>query len=124
MNCKKGYRPALVVFHQAKCRALCEDMRHLSKNESSIFVCYVVQSSGAGLFEVFSIDFAGLFPMPYIGGPGYLIVFVVHLTSWPTVRATLDKTADTVLGFMQEEVLHSCGPPRIKVSDNASCFTA
>lgn len=77
-----------------------------------------------GLFEGFSIDFAWPFPMPYIGRPEYLLVCVEHLTNWPTVRATPDEMAGTVFGFRHKEALHSYGPPRMKVNDKASCFTA
>lgn len=78
----------------------------------------------AGLFDVFSIDFAGPFPVPYVGGPKYLLVCVEHLTGWPVVRATKDATSKTVMDFVEKNIVHSFGPPKTVVIDNASCFTA
>lgn len=78
----------------------------------------------AGLFEVLSIDFAGPFPIPHPGWSRCLFVCTKPLTKWPTVRASPDVTADNVIRFMEEEVLHFCGSSRIAVSDNPTCFTA
>ena len=76
-----------------------------------------------GLFDTFSLDFAG----PLIPGPGgerYLLIAVEHLTSWPIAIATVSDTADVVHDFVKEHILHPFGSPRVFVSDNAKCFTA
>lgn len=77
-----------------------------------------------GLFKVFSIDFTGPFPVPYSGSPRFLLVLVEHLTDWRILRVTKNATAHTVLNFMEEEVLHTCGLPRVVVGDNSGCITA
>ena len=76
-----------------------------------------------GLFTAFSVDFAG--PLPKTrSGEQYLLVGVEHLTGWPIARKTKDATDDTVNKFVQEEIIHSFGPPGVIISDNALCFTA
>ena len=76
-----------------------------------------------GLFDTFSIDFAGPLPVGP-GGEKYALVAVEHLTSWPMVLATTTDTADTVLKFIAEQIVHPFGPPGTIISDNARCFTA
>lgn len=76
-----------------------------------------------GLFEVFSMDFAGPFLRPYNGGPQYLFVCVERLTGWPVVRAKTHATAKTVIEFTKGDIIHSFGPPNTIVTENAGCFT-
>lgn len=38
-------------------------------------------------------------------------------------KAYLYSTSDTVIYFMKTEVLYQFWPPRIIISDNATCFT-
>lgn len=40
------------------------------------------------------------------------------------MRATVDSTAKTIIEFVKKEIIHSFGPPKVIVSDNAGCFTA
>ena len=76
-----------------------------------------------GLFDTFSIDFAGpLVPGPQ--GERYLLIAVEHLSGWPMARATTSDTADVVRSFVTEEILLPFGPPGVFVSDNAKAFTA
>ena len=76
-----------------------------------------------GLFQTFSIDFAG--PLPRTAkGNRFLLIAVEHLTGWPIARATAASTADVVLNFVKDEIIYSFGPPTTIVSDNAGCFTA
>lgn len=77
-----------------------------------------------GLFDVFYIDFSGPFPRHCEGGPRYLLICVEHLTGWPILKPTWDATSKTVRGFMEKEVIHPFGAPKVVVSDNAGCFTA
>lgn len=76
-----------------------------------------------GLFETFSIDFAGP-PIASRGGKRFVIIAVEHLTGWPIAWATESSTADTVINFVHEEIVLPFGPPRRIVSDNANAFTA
>ena len=75
------------------------------------------------LFDTYSVDFAG--PLPRTPtGEKYILVAVEHLTGWPIARATATSTAEEVLKFVKEEIIHCFGLPRVVVSDNATCFTA
>lgn len=77
----------------------------------------------SSLFETFSIDFAG--PLPKTkNGKQYILIAVEHLTGWPLAWATETATAAEVVKFVKEEIIHSFGPPRTIVSDNATCFSA
>ena len=76
-----------------------------------------------GLFDSFSIDFAG----PLVAGPGgerYLLVAVEHLSGWPMARATPSNTADVIETFVKEEILRLFRPPGTIVSDNSKALTA
>lgn len=77
----------------------------------------------SSLFDVFSIDFAGPLPTTEKGNC-YVLIAVEHLTGWHIARPTKDATADSVIDFVAREMIHSFGPPRYVVSDNANCFTA
>ncbi len=71
-----------------------------------------------GLFTDFSVDFVG--PLPRTrSGEQYLLVGVEHPTDWPIVRKTKDATADAVIKFVKEEIIHCFGPPGVIISDNA-----
>ena len=75
------------------------------------------------LFDVFSIDFAG--PLPTSRSRNkYMLVCVEHLTGWPIVESTASSTAAVVIDFVRKHILEPYGPPRVIVSDNATCFTA
>ena len=75
------------------------------------------------LFEPLSIDFAG--PLPKTkNGRRYILIAVEHLTGWPLAWATETATSAEVIKFVKEEIIHSVGPPRTIVSDNATCFSA
>lgn len=74
------------------------------------------------LLEVFSIEVAGPFPTTREGFK-YLLVCVENFTGWIIARESKDAAAETVVGFIQDEVMHSFGPHKKMVGDNASCFT-
>ena len=75
------------------------------------------------LFETFSIDFFG--PLPKTkNGKRYILIAVEHLTGWPLAWGTETATSAEVIKFVEEEIIHSFGPPRTIVSDNATCFSA
>ena len=75
------------------------------------------------LFDVFSIDFAELFPRTSSGN-GFSLVAVEHLTGWPIASATKNAMANVVRRFMEMEVVNPFGPPRVVISENGCCFTA
>ena len=52
-----------------------------------------------GLFDVFSVDFAGPFP-PTTVGHRFVLVGVEHLTGWPLVIRTKNATAQVFIVFM------------------------
>ena len=102
--------------HVKSCRG-CQHVKPVPKYHKTL------RTPLTGLFDTFSIDFAG----PLVPGPDgerYLLVAVEHLTGWPMARATLSDTADVVETFVKEEILRPFGPPGTIVSDNAKAFTA
>lgn len=74
-----------------------------------------------GLFDTFSMDFAGSLHLCE-NEEKYLLIAVEHLTGWPIVRVTTRDTSDVVLSFVQEEIVFCFGLPRYIVSNNARCF--
>lgn len=71
------------------------------------------------IFDVFSFDFAGPFPKTK-QGISFLLVAVEHLTGWPIAIPCERSNADTVIRFVEEQIVHPFGPPRTIVSDNAT----
>lgn len=57
-----------------------------------------------GLFEVFSIDFAGPFSPMSTDGNRFPLIFVEHLTGCPIVAAIKNETAEVVAGFLNDRV--------------------
>lgn len=53
-----------------------------------------------------------------------ILICVEHLTGWPIARATADQTANSVIQFVEEEIITLFGPPKTIVSENGSGFTA
>lgn len=72
---------------------------------------------------MFSIDFAGPF-LPYSKGNRYVLIAVEHFSGWPLACSMADASADEVIKFVTEEIMHIFGAPRLIISDNATCFTA
>ena len=71
------------------------------------------------LFDTYSVDFVG--PLPRTPtGKMYIVVAAEHLTGWPISRDTATSTAEEVLKFVKEEIIHYFGLRRDVVVDNAA----
>lgn len=57
------------------------------------------------LFEVLSINFSGSFRSSSKGN-NVILICVKDLTCWPVAEATHNFTADTVVKFVEEQILH------------------
>ena len=70
-------------------------------------------------FAKVSIDLSGPYPKS-LSGNKYIVAFVDHYSGWPEAFAVPDKSADTIVQLLIEEVIprHSC--PLQIVSDNGT----
>lgn len=105
------------IAHYVKTCDSCQRMGAVGSYRTNL------QVRQGGLFDVFSIDFAGPFPVTAEKNC-YLLVCVEHLTGWPIVKPTKRATAAVVVQFINEEVIPPFGAPGMIISDNAKCFTA
>lgn len=75
------------------------------------------------LFEVFSVDFSG--PIPKSSRWNcFIIIGVENFTGWQISNETCNGSAETVIKFVEENLVHYFGPPRKLISDNAARFTS
>lgn len=75
----------------------------------------------SALFETFSINFSGPFPVG-LKWEKYLLITVEHLTWWPIARCTKHGTSNVLWEFVQEEIIFTVEPPKAIILDNARCF--
>ena len=70
-------------------------------------------------FAKVSLDVSGPYPRT-LSGNKYIVAFVDHYSGWPEAFATPDKSADTIVQLLLEEIIprHSC--PLQIVTDNGS----
>lgn len=73
------------------------------------------------LFEVFLIDFAGLF-ITSSRKSNYLFIYLDHLTNWTLEKSTNNTTAETIIKFVEEDLVHLFGTPKSIIIDNTYCF--
>lgn len=81
---------------------------------------YVSQSS---VFEVFSIDFAGPFPVTSQFSR-FFPLCIEHLNGEPVATPTTRATAKEIVHIRESKVIPLFGASSMVVSDNAGCFTA
>ena len=72
------------------------------------------------LFDVWGIDFMGLFP-PSVGNL-YILLAVDYVSKWVEAAACPKNDANTVVGFLQKNILSIFGAPRTIISDRGSHF--
>ena len=72
------------------------------------------------LFDVWEIDFIGSFPSSF--GNLYILLAVDYVSKWVEAAACPKNDANTVLGFLQRNILSRFGTPRTIISDGGSHF--
>ena len=72
------------------------------------------------LFDVWGIDFMGPFPASF--GNTYILLAVDYVSKWVEARACPKNDANTVVGFLQRNILSRFGTPRTIISDGGSHF--
>ena len=71
--------------------------------------------------QIIGIDMTGPYPLSRHGNL-YALSIIDHCTGWVEVKPLPNKTAETVLRYLEQEYLPRYGPPEILISDNGSEF--
>ena len=94
----------------------CQKIGNISSiNEMPLRGILVVQ-----IFDVWGIDFMGPFPPSF--GNLYILLAVDYVSKWVEAIAYPKNDANTVVGFMQKNILSKFGTPRTIISDGGSHF--
>ena len=72
------------------------------------------------IFYVWGIDFMGHFPPSF--GNQYILLAVDYVSKWVEAISCLMNDGNTVVGFIQRNILSRFGAPRIIISDEESHF--
>ena len=72
------------------------------------------------LFDVWGIDFMGPFPSSF--GNLYIILAVDYVSKWVEAAACPKNNANTVVGFLQRNIMSRFWAPRTIISDGGSHF--
>ena len=72
------------------------------------------------IFDVWGIDFMG--PFPPLFGNLYILLAVDYVSKWVEAIACLRNDANTVVSFLQKNILNRFGTPRTIISDGGSHF--
>ena len=86
-----------------------------SRNEMPLRGIMVVQ-----IFDVWGIDFMGPFPPSF--GNLYILLAVDYVSKWVEAVACSRNDANTVVAFLQKNILSRFGTPRTIISDGGSHF--
>ena len=86
-----------------------------SRNEMPLRGIMVVQ-----IFDVWGIDFMGPFPPSF--GNLYILLAVDYVSKWVEAIACPRNDANTVVSFLQKNILSRFGTPRTIISDGGSHF--
>ena len=73
------------------------------------------------LFNVLGMGFMGPFPASF--GNIYIILALDYVSKWVEVAACPKNDANTVVGFLQRNILSIFGTPRTIISDGGSHFS-
>ena len=104
-------------FEWVKLCDQCQRMGNISKrHEMPLQGILVVQ-----LFDVWGMDFMGPFPVSY--GNIYILLIVDYVSKWVEAAACLKNDANTVVGFLQINILSKFGTPGTIISDGGSHFS-
>ena len=92
----------------------CQRMGNISRrNEITLQGILVVQ-----IFYVWGIDFIGPFPSPF--GNLYILLAMDYVSKWVEAIACPKNDTNTVVGFIQRNILSRFGAPRTIISDERS----
>ena len=72
------------------------------------------------LFDVWGIDFMGPFPSSFRNL--YILLAVDSVSKWVEATTCPKNDANTVVGFLQRNILSRFGAPRTIISDGGSHF--
>ena len=72
------------------------------------------------LFDVWGMDFIGPFPASF--GNLYILLTVDYVSKWVEAAACPKNDANTVVGFLQRNILSRFGTPRTVISVGGSHF--
>ena len=104
-------------FEWVKLCDQCQRMGNISKrHEIPLQGIMVVQ-----LFDVWEMDFMRPFPVSF--GNTYIFLAVDYVSKWVKVAACPKNEANTVMGFLQRNILSRFGTPRTIISDGGSHFS-
>ena len=94
----------------------CQKIRNISsRNEMPLRGIMVVQ-----IFDVWGIDFMGPFPPSF--GNLYILLAVDYVSKWVEAVACSRNDANTVVSFLQKNILSRFGTHRTIISDGGSHF--
>ena len=72
------------------------------------------------LFDVWGMDFMGPFPVSF--GNIYILLAVDYVSKWVEAAACPKNDVNTVVGFLQRNILSRFGTPKTIISDRGSHF--
>ena len=72
------------------------------------------------LFDVWGIDFMGPFPSSF--GNLYILLVVDYVSKWVEAATCPNNDSNTVLGFLQRNILSRFGTPKTIISEGGSHF--
>ena len=72
------------------------------------------------LFDVWGIDFVGPFPASFENI--YILLAIEYVSKWVKATSCPKNDANTVVGFLQRNILSRFGTPRTIISDGGSHF--
>ena len=103
-------------FEWVKLCDRCQKIGNISsKNEMPLRGIMVVQ-----IFYVWGIDFMGPFPPSF--GNLYILLAVDYVSKWVEAIACPRNDANTVVSFLEKNILNRFGTPRTIISDGGSHF--
>ena len=72
------------------------------------------------IFDVWGIDFMGPFPQSF--GNLYILLAVDYVSKWVDAMACPRNDTNTVVSFLQKNILSRFGTPKTIISDGGSHF--
>ena len=103
-------------FEWVKLCDQCQIMGNISKRREMLLQGILVVQ----LFDVWGMDFMGPFPVSF--GNICILLAVDYVTKWVEAAACPNNDANTVVGFLQRNILSRFGTPRTIISDGGSHF--